>query len=587
MATLNFPADKSEYNAPNGITYTWDTLEEKWRVKSYGTEQDPRYVKRQGGDDMEGPLIMTGPRNAGDDPLLPGNVSSIQTLNVDNTQNSGLQLRHNGNARVYVGDSDVAFAADIKFNRNVPTVIKNNTQDLLSFDGSEVAYLGEIIEDEDIVNKKYVEDITGQLQQDIISLDEEIESIAKSMEKGFWHYEEPSGGPTRAPGEGRFFLLKNFNSELGVLGAEFTQEYSEAEAVVLHNNEWNREELDGSGGATHTWSDVAVNELIDLLDRPDPDFLFGKITFVDAGIHADAVVIGFDKIEFDGSPTNHESGLHETLLKIFKEPSGGEASEFVKKSGNANGIMTGDLTLSTTNDASTYDSTAVDAKLVFKNKKSDGNTSYINLYKNGAGSVLTCDENFYTKGNLNLGVGKKLQSISSTGETTTGSITFDSSWMVLKWNGNDRLAVQTEGGNLKYDGKKQLNWNTNGGSLQHNNNNVLEWNSARVTLPKVPGHNTNVTGFTIKGSTSTAYGSSVSNNNGDLLKVEHVASYADRVQYFGRITANNDIATKKYVDDNKGISGTFVKTPSADATANTPIEIYRSGNNYYIKGGAA
>ena len=80
---------------------------------------------------MEGPLIMTGPRNAGDDPLLPDNVSSIKTLNVDNAQNSGLQLRHNGNAKVYVGDSDVSFAADIKFNRNAPTVIKNNTQDFI------------------------------------------------------------------------------------------------------------------------------------------------------------------------------------------------------------------------------------------------------------------------------------------------------------------------------------------------------------------------------------------------------------------------------------------------------------------------
>ena len=48
------------------------------------------YVKKVGGDSMEGPLVMEGPRNAGDDATKPYLVSSIQTLNIDNTQNSGL-----------------------------------------------------------------------------------------------------------------------------------------------------------------------------------------------------------------------------------------------------------------------------------------------------------------------------------------------------------------------------------------------------------------------------------------------------------------------------------------------------------------
>ena len=49
----------------------------------------------------------------------------------------------------------------------------------------------------------------------------------------------------------------------------------------------------------------------------------------------------------------------------------------------------------------------------------------------------------------------------------------------------------------------------------------------------------------------------------------------------------NELATEAYVDNATSVSGSFVKTPTADSGASTPIEIYRTGNTYYIKGGAS
>ena len=40
MALLTFPADKLDFTAPNGITYTWDTTDEKWRVKAFRSQDD-------------------------------------------------------------------------------------------------------------------------------------------------------------------------------------------------------------------------------------------------------------------------------------------------------------------------------------------------------------------------------------------------------------------------------------------------------------------------------------------------------------------------------------------------------------------
>ena len=49
----------------------------------------------------------------------------------------------------------------------------------------------------------------------------------------------------------------------------------------------------------------------------------------------------------------------------------------------------------------------------------------------------------------------------------------------------------------------------------------------------------------------------------------------------------NELATEAYVDNATSVSGSFVKTPTADSGASTPIEIYRTGSTYYIKGGAS
>ena len=40
MALLTFPVDKSDFTAPNGVTYTWDNTDGKWRVKAFRSQDD-------------------------------------------------------------------------------------------------------------------------------------------------------------------------------------------------------------------------------------------------------------------------------------------------------------------------------------------------------------------------------------------------------------------------------------------------------------------------------------------------------------------------------------------------------------------
>ena len=49
-----------EFEGDNGITYTWDATDGKWMIKGFSADLDDRYVNREGGDSMEGPLELTG-----------------------------------------------------------------------------------------------------------------------------------------------------------------------------------------------------------------------------------------------------------------------------------------------------------------------------------------------------------------------------------------------------------------------------------------------------------------------------------------------------------------------------------------------
>ena len=285
-----------------------------------------------------------------------------------------------------------------------------------------------------IVNKEYVDALTDQLHQDVISLDEEIESIAKSSEKGFWRYEEPTS-ETRPPFPGKFFLLKNYSPNTGGVGAAFTQQYAEANAAVFHNIEYNVDDPTGAGGEEHTWADVEVGELLDILDKPDPDGLFGRITDIDLTAHPGvAVIIGFDRIESLGSPTNNSP--FQSLLKIFKEPTGGTASEFVKKTGDT---MSGNLKIG---DVSTMpDNVSTDSpKLYFANKNTSNANKTPYLYSKSNTTTI------YSSNALRSGA-----AISANGN--------------LQYNGITRVGMDGNGGYLgkgTSESDRPLEWNDSG-----------------------------------------------------------------------------------------------------------------------------
>lgn len=112
-----------------------------------------QFVRKVGGDTMEGVLAITGGRTE-----VSGLASTLKVLNVDSAQSSDLQLRYNGNTKIYVGDTRVTTNTDVKFNKNNLSVRSYTDGTLFTLQGSGVSYEGLYTEDKHIATKKDVEE---------------------------------------------------------------------------------------------------------------------------------------------------------------------------------------------------------------------------------------------------------------------------------------------------------------------------------------------------------------------------------------------------------------------------------------------
>ena len=346
--------------------------------------QSGDYVKKKGGDSMEGQLTITGPRKAGDDVDNPNLVSSLKVLNIDNAQNSSLQLRHSGNAKVYIGDTDISVASDIKFNRAQGAVVKTNVQDLLNISDREIAYLGQSIEDEDLITKKYVDDAKDFLQNEIIELEEEIEAIAPSVERGKWTF--TAVGTVANPGQ---FTM--YDADFG--NGDPTGLFKSAKSIWFN-------EID-SDGTPHAFADVDDGELLEIFVDGSPEYGLFEVV----GQAHDETQTG---TKFWVIDVNFVRSLEATTavgpgelcrFKVFMAPTGGDASSFVLKTGDTM-EGPGPLTIKTKKTSNDYNSPGSNTAYIKFENDNNGSINSLSLYRGGPDKTLIADGGFTARGHI-------------------------------------------------------------------------------------------------------------------------------------------------------------------------------------------
>ena len=321
--------------------------------------------------------------------------------------------------------------------------------------------------DDQIVNKRYVDEKNAFLQGEIVELEEEIEGIAITSERGEWV-------SSTNIGSGEFRMI-------GLNGNTIYYDNRDFINAIAFNN------VDADG-ATHGWGEVEVGDILELLDKPDTDYGIFEITNISLGGGTSTFTV--DYIKGVGEATVGDR----TRIKIFAKPTGGNLEDYVRIAGDD---MTGRLRMDTGTAGFDTD----------YRKPTDGNTAFIQL-KHLANTSTKLASIWQPRATEEIALGRSVHiesilycnawygyvlSDAADGSGRRERTTQDPNIQFLSFNGDDR-------GRLKWGSDDRLNWTEAGGSLFSDNNQVkLSWSSDRVEILKPVAHNVNATGFKIRG----------------------------------------------------------------------------------------
>ena len=483
--------DGQEYDNPeNGKSYYWtqillpegSTVDTATTIGGYWTvvcDEEAKFLLRRGDDvdDCTQPVTYSWNED----------VSLLAQNNLTLSSNQG-DLTTNAQDRVYISST-------------LGGAIEANNNQLLSWDALDVKLTKTILNIDNskvVVNKEYVDNRDQILQEQIIELEEEIDAIAPSVQRGNWEVDQSVTQGDASVGLGKFYLVKTAGA-----GFDVTTNYAEADGIVLSNTDLEND--------THTWVDVEDEQLIQMFDKSDSDFVLGEITNTTPTYSGNNnVLIEFNRIQSQGSPVNSPDtqGRYLARLNIFEAPSGGDASGFVLKSGDT---MTGNLAIDKS-DASTN----IEAGLELKGSR--GNTT------NSAATITFDNKQSLEKGYL----------------------TYRSYGASSYFRFNQDVDLNNKG--LHSVAQIRLK---PGGYIGSGSSPRLTFNDASSSsdgdgLLVVPRPSTNRRGFVIRGN--------------DALGVEKDILYTytnpfgtpDAINYLGKMDSGYNLVNKEYVDSKAG-----------------------------------
>lgn len=328
-------------------------------------------------------------------------------------------------------------------------------------------------------------------RNDIIELEEEIEALAPSLERGNWNYSS-----TGIASAGQFTMYN--------ITGDVTDDYNSVATIFVNPVD--------SSGLSHGFSDVSDGSYLEIFDADDEDFGLYQVTDIDdqTGGQSPFWIFTVDFVKANKSP-NEANGV--ARFKFFELADAADPTAFVLKAGDT---MSGPLNLQDEEDIPKYTLGDNKAYLKFTTKNSSGNEQTCGLFQAGYSTTLLASSDFMSGGSI-----------------YTTSAYFG--------------GTATQSGYTSYPPFMRLNEDS--GEIKYSQKQILVWNSQGVTLPN-PSPSSRANSFTIMGKTGASYDSTEISTDEKLFYVSHYPNELDGIFYNGRITYNNHITTKKYVDDN-------------------------------------
>ena len=333
--------------------------------------------------------------------------------------------------------------------------------------------IGDCLEDGQTVCDRLV-----SIEDNIIELEEEIDAIAPSVERGFWTMN--TSGVVSSQGQ-----MSLYDDDYTNVGNP-TDLFKDAKSIWLN-------ELDNDG-TPHGFEGVEAGELIELFVQGKAEY--GLYEVVEAHDETNGaaqwwvIEVVFVRTLEDTSTADNGDIIR---IKIFNAPEGGSADEFVLKEGDD---MTGRLRMDTQ-----------DAEFAKDYRKpTGGNRAFIQL-KNVASTSTKLASIWQPQATSEVALGSSVHiesiiycnawygynlSDAADGSGRRERITQEPNMQFLSFNGDDR-------GRLKWGGNDRINWTEAGGSLFSGNNQAkLTWNTEGIVLLKDSYGSTGADGQVLK-----------------------------------------------------------------------------------------
>ena len=339
--TYTFPVEKEDFTAENGVTYTW-VEPTHWRVKSFKSP--------------DGQTVIVGEERPED--CKVGQLWFC-TANTDETLYILLEEPDTwvpASPPVSL-DGITEYTEDLQ--RQIMTLAKNQTPYEVFLDSVEKTKKDQDRQDQNI---GAVTDKADENRQNIITLQEEIEQLVPSLERGIWKH-----GGGKSPQKGEYILLRKFTyeqltqncndsyqecvSKCDALDTvcltacnraydacksqykdyEPTEENPEGGGLFATSN-WEdavqiQFHVEDSRGTGHTFEDVKPDMYMDIFNTGNDGFLVATIEDI-YEIKDDIQTFDIKRLQSRGQP------FGEAGVKFFTVESGIDVTNYVRKSGD-------------------------------------------------------------------------------------------------------------------------------------------------------------------------------------------------------------------------------------------------------------
>ena len=233
-----------------------------------------------------------------------------------------------------------------------------------------------------IVDEVYLKNIAQDnrldvIEANIVELEEEIDAIAPSMERGEWTYNPLAAFPNS------YTLLKGDGNNTDI--------FSQARLIFVSTSD--------ADGNPHGFNNHEAGELIQIFNKSDDEYGLYEITDIDDNSSNSQNPYFSFSVDFVRSFSSTGKAIDRGRFKFFNAPQGGTADGFVLKTGDTM-EGPGPLTIKTKKTSDDFNSPGSNTAYIKFENDNNGSINSLSLYRGGPDKTLIADGGFTARGHI-------------------------------------------------------------------------------------------------------------------------------------------------------------------------------------------